>query len=749
MSPVYSPSPAVQEPPPNTAALYALDDGEPFDIGELFATLLGYKWLILSISALAVLTGGLFAYTATPIYRADGLLQVEQQAALLPGLDALEPLADTAPPVAAEMEILRSRMILGKVVDRLQLDHIARPVYMPLIGQAIARRYAAGGVSEPWFDHPEFAWGGEDIAIERLEVPSWLLGASLRLIAGESGQYRLTDATESWTATGRVGESLRVDLGQNEEIRLFVSRLRARPGTHFEVLRQSRNAAIKDLAGRLAVSERGRSSGMVELRLDGPDRRRLTPQLDEIMLAYVRQNVERRSAEAENTLRFLETQLPALKEQMEAAEEAYDGYRREERSIDINEEAKAIIEQLVEVDTQLVNLRQERETFAQRYRIENPSLTKIDIRIDSLNQRRAELESSISQMPETQQRILRLSRDVEVSTRLYTELLKSAQQLRVAKAGTVGNVRLIDEAAVGAEPIAPRKARILAVSLVLGVLASLALIWLIRSLRAKVDDAETLERQLGRPVYATVPHSKLEVQLSRRLRKGRVEHGVLALAHAEEDAVESLRSLRTTLRFALAEAGRMGIQCTSPAQGDGKSFVSRNLAILLAQAGESVLLMDADMRRGHLHRDFGVRKSDGLSEYLAGERPIDAILKPTGIEGVSLITCGERPPKPTELLMNPRFETLVGELSTRFQHLILDAPPILAVSDAAIIGRSVGVTLMIARAGLHPLAEFEQALKRLKLSGVETSGFVLNDLDTTRMRYRYGYSGYHYQYKYR
>ncbi len=436
-------------------------------------------------------------------------------------------------------------------------------------------------------------------------------------------------------------------------------------------------------------------------------------------------------------------------ERIDDNDQCHNSYRTQENSVDLNTETQALLASVVQADTELESKKAERSELERRFTPSYPGFHDLDNKIHLLQQRRAELESAVAKLPDSQQRILQLNRDVEVTTQLYTELLKTAQQLRVAKAGTVGNVRVIDEAAVGFDPIAPRKARILAVALVLGVLTGLMLIWLIRNLRVTVEDAENIERNLGLPVYATVPHSKLEVKESKAAKQRRSKVNLLAVAHEDDDAIESLRSLRTALRFAVAEAGAAGVMVTGPSLGVGKSFVSKNLAILLAQTGESVVLVDADMRRGHLHRDFGLSRDPGLSEYLSQDLQSVDVIRSTLVDGLEIVTCGTRPPKVSELLMSPRFELLIEALKQRFKHVIIDAPPILAVSDAASLGRYAGVTMMVVRAGQHPIQEIEQAVKRLSLAGIRTSGFVLNDLDTTRLRYRYGYSGYHYQYKYK
>jgi tyrosine-protein kinase Etk/Wzc len=217
----------------------------------------------------------------------------------------------------------------------------------------------------------------------------------------------------------------------------------------------------------------------------------------------------------------------------------------------------------------------------------------------------------------------------------------------------------------------------------------------------------------------------------------------------DDDAVESLRSLRATLHFALLDSDQRSILITGPTPNVGKSFLSRNLGAVLAHSGKRVVVVDADLRKGHLHKEFGIAREGGVSEFVVGGVEIADILRSTVLSGLSIITTGHIPPNPSELLMHPRFETLLRSLEASFDVVIVDAPPILAVSDAAIIGRYVGATLLVVRAATHPMREIGQAVKRLAQSGVHVKGVVFNDMDMSRQRYRYGYKGYVYSYKYK
>lgn len=730
---------------PGTPSIHHGDDDGEIQLGEIIATLIGYKWFIAAVTAAAIVLGIVVLFVMTPIYRANAVLQIEEQSKGLGALTDLQNFMDDSTSVATEVELIRSRMVLGRVVERLQLDVSAQPSYFPLFGKALARRHAEDVPASALLGMESYAWGGERIKVETLEVPADWLGEPFELIAGAEGSYRLVDPDGLDVLTGRVGE-----LAAADGYQLFVSELYAREGTRFELVRFSREAAIAQLLENLSVSERGKKSGVLEVALTGDNRVVTAQTLDEILTSYVRQNVERRSAEAETTLKFLESQLPVLKSQLDAAEAAYNNYRQNRGSVDLTLETQSVLRSIVDVDNEILKLQQQRDELRQNYTAQHPRVMTIDAQLQRLQGRRGTFESDVSRLPDTQQTALRLKRDVEVSTALYTSLLNTAQQLRVSKAGTVGDARIVDTAVVDKEPVKPKPKLILAGAAVLGVFMAIALIWLRKVMRVVVEDPGRIETQLGLPVYATVPHSKHEVTLTKKLKSGKIESlALLAVTDPEDDAVESLRSLRTTLHFALMDSEHSTIMISGASPGVGKSFIARNLAAVLAQSGKKVALVDGDLRKGHLHKEFGLPREGGVSEYISGNAQTADVLHATPVSGLYLITTGHRPPNPSELLMHPRFGELVEQLAKSFDVVIVDAPPILAVSDAIIIGRQVAATLIVARAGQHPMGELEQTVKRFGQAGIGVKGFVFNDYDTTRQRHRYGYGGYVYQYKYK
>jgi tyrosine-protein kinase Etk/Wzc len=354
------------------------------------------------------------------------------------------------------------------------------------------------------------------------------------------------------------------------------------------------------------------------------------------------------------------------------------------------------------------------------------------------------MNARMRQLPETELESARLARDVKVSSELYMLVLNKAQELRVLKSGTVGNVRTVDGAFVPDEPVAPRPVPVLFVSLVLGLGVGVGLALLRAALDDRTMDPDEIERVTGVPVYATVPHSPRQAFLAGSARR-RNPLPVLAGDDPSDVAVEHLRSLRTSLQFALLEATSNVVMVSGPSPRLGKSFVAVNLAHVLAEADRRVLLVDADLRRGHLHRYYGLPRSPGLSELLTGS-PEEDTIRTTSHPRVHILATGRVPPNPAEMLGSERFRRLVAEVSLRYDIVLVDTSPILAVTDPALVGRIAGVVLLVLKAGQHPVREIELAVKRLEQNRIKVHGAVLNDVPASGLAARY--AG-HYQYEYR
>jgi len=731
-------------------------DRSEIDLRDFLRVVRAHKWFILFVVLVSLGVGYVQFLQTPPVYQANALVQLVRRASLssVMGMTEVAPVYEVAVTSEAQIELMKSRMVMSKVVERLHLDIVAQPIYFPRIGEAISRAWDdARGVSEPWFDQPQYAWGGEEIAVSTLELPSAWRGRSLTLVAGEAGRFQVLDPAGQPFAEGQVGQRVRKEHAENDPFILYVSQLKARPDTRFRLARASVEGIAAGLGPRLSAKEKaggfGSATTILTVSFTAGNSREAASVLNEILNTYVRFNVEEKTEEAEKTLGFLEGLIPAIKERLEAAEQVFNSYRLEHGALDIDKATSTLLEDMVAIETQLFTLDTQREELRQRYKADHPKVQSVDRLRDRLKEKLAALEQQMQALPEAQQKVLRLSRDVETNSKMYLGLLDRVQQLRIAKAGTVGNIRVIDPALPSGYRIAPVLQKMLTSAGTVGLALAIGLVFLRRLLSTALEDADQIERQLGLPVYAVIPHSPEQVKIYRTLKRKKGLPGIL-VEHAHDDVVtESFRSLRTSLHFALMDARSPSILITGPTEEVGKSFIAANLAAILAKSGERVLLIDGDLRKGHLNKYLGLSDAAGLSDWLSGHLALEQVIHNSGIENLDFIPVGKRPPNPSELLLQPRLAELMALAGKPYAHVIVDGPPILAVTDAAIIGRLTGATLLVARSGRHHINELELSVKRLQQGGINVRGFVFNGVPTRRRYgYRYGY-GYGYGYRYK
>ena len=712
-------------------------------LSEIVAIIMNGKWWIAGSTLLFTVVALAYLWLATPIYRADALVQVESQKSPLGALvDVQDALGGGESASETEIEVIRSRFVLGDVVKNQKLQIVAEPKYLPVIGQAVARRFKAlpdQPVNSSVLGISSFAWGGERITVERFQLPSHLFGENFTLTVQDGRNYQL-ELEGVPVLTGRVGEAAGSHDGQ---IRLFISELQARPNTRFNLTKLPLISAIENLSQRLSISEKGRKTGVLSLAITGADSEENRRLLNAVANRYLRQNVERVSAEAQNSLEFLENQLPGVKDELEVSENRLNQFRLENKTIDLTLETKAVLAQVVEIDSQLVQLNIQLEQMMMRYTENHPLIKELLSQRDYLQNRKDEFVTQTEDLPQTQQDVLRMQRDVEVNTLVYTELLNKAQELKIVKASAVGNVRILDKAMSAIKPIKPKKALVAVLATLLGAMLGTGLVFVREMMRQGVKTPEEIESKTGLPVYATVPESEQLNVLHRNAQKQGGRY-LLAESAPADLAVESLRSLRTNLVFALMEADNNRIMITGPSPAVGKSFVSANLATLLAESGKKTLVIDADMRKGHINKVYDLPKENGLADCIVGKISLSQACHKIN-EHLDVMTTGQFPPNPSELLMTPAFREMLNQASQEYDVVIIDTPPILAVTDAAIVGKQCGSNFMIVRAEVNPIREVAYAADRLKQADIQINGCVLNGMKATSSRYgQYGY----YQYSY-
>ncbi|EGR0072339.1 polysaccharide biosynthesis tyrosine autokinase [Vibrio vulnificus] len=706
------------------------NSSDEIDLGKLLGILIDAKWLILVTTILFAAGGVAVALLSTPIYKADALIQIEQKSS--GGISSLVgdmgELFSQESSATTEIEIIKSRMILGGTVDKFNLTTVAEPIYFPVMGKGLAR--LAGEVNQ--------------IEVSRYEVPAYAQGMKHTLVVldAEKKTYQLIRGDDEVVLQGVAGES-----AKNDGYELFVSELRAHTGQEFSLAQRSRLEAIEWLKRNLAISERGKQTGILQLSFEGENRKQISAILNQISQTYFLQNVERNSAEAEKSLAFLKGHLPDIKNSLTTAEDSLNRFRQDNESIDLGLEAKATLDVMVKLEAQLNELTFKESEISQRFTKDHPAYISLLDKRETLLKERERLNQQVQKLPKTQREVLRMTRDVEVNQQIYIQLLNKVQELSIIKAGTVGNVRILDEAQSFASPVKPKKPLIAVLATLLGGMLSVAFVLVKAALHRGVETPDQIE-QIGLSVYASVPKSSLQLALAEKIkRKGKHNKDLALLAETNpaDLSIEALRGLRTSLHFAMMEAKNNVLMISGPAPGIGKSFVSTNFAAVAAKTGQKVLLIDADMRKGYLQQCFGLKWENGLSDLLAGKIDTATAVQHTEVENLDILTRGQVPPNPSELLMHPRFKQLVEWASEHYDLVIIDTPPVLAVTDPSIVGAMAGTTLMVARFGQNTVKEIEVARNRFEQAGIEVKGVILNAIEK-KASSSYGYGYYNYSY---
>ncbi len=725
------------------------DDGE-INLAHILDSLYEGRRLILAMTAAVTLLGGIYAYMAKPIYEANILIQVEDTGAGSV-LGQASPLLEGKAAATAEIEILRSRMVVSRAVDNLRLYIQAQPVQVPLIGGWVSRR--ATGLSEPGFlGLSGYVWGTEQIEVSLFNVPDAFTGQAFTLTQGEGKSFTLSHP-EGLALQGEAGK-LNTWVTPKGIFEVHVQQIKAMPGARFELVRNSRLAIIEGLQASLMIAEKGNQSGIIQARLQGGSPSATASILNEVGRQYLQQNIDRKAEEAGNTLKFLDEQLPLIRQQLEAAETRYNQFRNASGVVNLSAEGDALLSQATSSQGQLLELRQKRLELLSRFTPEHPSVQTLDRQIAETQSTANRIAQQSRQLPKLEQEILRLTRDVKVNSELYASLLETAQKLRLVKAGQVGTVRLIDTAVVPERPVKPARPVIVLLSLLFGLAAGAAAVYLRKIMHRGIDDPNEIERRLGLSVFATIPHSAKQADLYKKIKTGIANKdktsspALLSMVDNADPAIESLRSLRTALQFAMLDAANNIVMVTGATPSLGKSFVSANFANVLAAGGKRVLLIDADLRKGYLHEYFGVARGMGLSDVISASQTPEAVIHRGVLPGLDLLTTGPLPPNPAELVLSDRLPALLRQLSANYDHILLDSPPVLLVSDAAVLGRLAGACFVVAREGHSTLGEVEEAHKRLAQSGVHVKGVLYNDIHPRASRYgsKYSYRYSHYRY---
>ncbi len=717
---------------------------DTIDLKELFFSLIA-QWKVIALCViLSLICALLYLRVTSPIYSTDAMIQVESgksaaSAALLGGLKDVAGGIGQKSPADAEIEILNSRLVLGKVINNLNLDLQFKDNQDNFFQRLLSH------------DKTQLTYTGHDISyqknqsilsVKKFEIPTYYYDKNLELTFLSNNQFNLS-YKDQIIFKGSLNKLNQLQDNKGQWLIQVDSQGDFQEQT-FTLTKLSLPTAVKQLQLDYAVAEKGKMTGVIGLNYNGTNQEHITQVLNNILTVYSEQNIERKTLESKQTLSFLDQQLPELKKQLEESEIKFNKFREQYNTVDVTQESELMLKQNVDLEKMRIELKQKQAEYSAKYTPDHPLMTEINAQLAAINKKSTELGQAIKRLPETQRLYLQLYRDVKVNTELYTELLNSYQQLKIAKAGEIGDVRIIDTAVEPIHPIKPRKLIMLVLSIFVGGFIGVLIALLRNMLSSGIKDSSQIESELGLPVYSTVPRSPIQESRVQLLKKQKTIP-ILAVKNSEDVAIESLRSIRTTIHFALNKAKNNIIAVSGPAPEIGKSFISTNLAAIFAQGDKKVLLIDADIRRGYLHKYFDRETSPGLTEYLTNQSSIEqCIAHSETVKNLDFIARGKNQGNPSEMLSSNRFNELLDQLSQQYDHIIIDTPPVLAVTDGIIISQFVGVNLVVARYAKTQMKELELTINRFEQAGTKVNGIILNDVQASLG----GNYGYNYAYAY-
>lgn len=341
-----------------------------------------------------------------------------------------------------------------------------------------------------------------------------------------------------------------------------------------------------------------------------------------------------------------------------------------------------------------------------------------------------------SGVPIKEKEVLDISRQQNLKEALYTFLLNKREEVALQLAIEEANVRVVEEPMFAQKPIAPRKNIIMLIALLIGLLLPALAFWFLDLFDNTISGRQDIEAALDIPIAGELPHIKNTIDSTLVYEPETAQNNASA---------EAFRLLRYGLHF-MNRAAKVYL-VTSATPGQGKSFVSRNLAASIAMTGKKVVLIDTDVRKQNLTSSFGKSRISGLTKYLVGDcDDIKEIIRPDGLaNGVDFISAGPIPPNVSELLMSDRLEQLIGELRKQYDFILLDTTPCFAVADASIVSRVADITLFVMRVGVqtkHGMPAIGELYRSRKIGNI---CLIINDSDIKALTYGYGY-GYGYGY---
>ena len=705
---------------------------EKIDIRSYIAIILRRKWVILPIFFVTFLSTLYFTLRKPPVYESKATIIIKQLPSAIPGMDfgysktnyitnhtlilksrsLMEKVAENF--TSAEMEsvgVTQKSSIIGKVSSAITIDPVKgsdiieikskteKPFTAALFANKVAETYIQYNIE----DKRREVSGVREFAEEQMD----LVEEQLKVAEDDIRDYQKAHKT----------------FGLKKETEEFISQL-AELQTLYEKVKVERKVVEKNLEAvksQLTLEQKEFLETSTDISL---------PLLEDL----------------KNSLSTLEKDKAAL---------LIQGYDVEDPKIgQIDNKIDAIKKKMNETIVTLLKNRGQIDALAQVQELILKSLfLQINIEVAKAKEK-AYLstlriyEGRFKHIPDDQIELARLERQRKANEKIYMMLLEKAEEAKISEASEIGTVSMLDSALVPSRKIMKKKITNLMLGFIMGLFISIGVAFVIEYFDTSIKGIDDVEKSLKIPLLASIPSIRSRGSNNKRGETENVEKRLITHFKPRSPISESYRSLRTNLQFASVDGGIKTVVVSSPAPKEGKTLTASNLAITQAQAGKKTLLMDTDLRRPMIHHLFKLKREDGISKVLTEELKLDDAIQGTDVENLSVITSGPIPPNPSELLGSKKMKEVLKELKSRFDIIVMDSPPMVAVTDPIVLCKEADGLILIVRSGKTDRDVAEKSKNNAEYAKVKVLGCVLNDVDVRRVYGSYNYYYYYYYYYY-
>ncbi|OGT36741.1 MAG: hypothetical protein A3F12_00460 [Gammaproteobacteria bacterium RIFCSPHIGHO2_12_FULL_38_14] len=695
-----------------------------------------YK-LVIIITIAFMLAGFAYLKTRHPSYESTALIHVanssmsstlSDKGGSLSGIGGL-----SSGQSATEMVLLKSPYILADVAQEIGADISVSPKYNGYFARKLAQIR------------------GEQISakVSLLTLPDFLLGKSLILEIGKNDSVRLLTEEGQKILNGKIGSALTGDY-HGSPISIKVASVNAPVGAKFAVVKYPLSIVSDGLSSGLSVKEKEEGTGVLELGYTSSSPASAQDILKKILTVAIQKDLKERSEEAGIISQFIASQLPGVKNDIQRSEDALNQFDVKFNIYDTKSQARDLMMQSSNIQEKLQQLSVKKTMLLDRFTENHPYITAITEQEKRLEQKSKQIKTQLSHLPATMGEELNLERDIKIQNTVYANMLAGLQKIKIDKAGVLSNIRLLSDASYPVFPLPNNTRKIIFGSFFFGFIVSLGVIFIKFLLSPIVDDPEVVERKLGLSVMGILPFSEQQKRHNKAISRNKALNPAFLLAaqYTKEITVEALRSLRTAIQISLLSTKDHIISITGCSPSIGKSFISSNLAFLISELGKRVLIIDADMRLGKMHLVFGKQKNIGLSTYLSDKKEVKDVIQTVFPERLDFIAAGDYPKDPSGLLSKPLLQQLLNQVKQQYDLVIIDTPPVLAVTDPSLILCHSSVNLMVVGVAKNHIKEVEHAKSILEKSGVVLTGLIFNNLKSKKAEQGYSYGNYNYHYEY-